>query len=113
MKKKFFIILFIALITPFMVQGVDFPNPLKSDNFWCMIDGVIDFIFKVSIPLGFIMYVIAGYFFVTCLGEAEKISRAKKIVLWTTIGLLIVFCAKGIILLILEFIGSSMGPLNC
>jgi len=113
--KKGFIILIITILfaTPVTAQNIEFANPLDDDTFWCMIDGIIDFVFNVSIPLGVIMYIIAGYFFVTCLGQAEKIDRAKKIVLWTTIGLLIVFLAKGFILLILEFVGSEMGPINC
>jgi hypothetical protein len=113
MKKYLISLIILTLLFPLTISAIKFANPLKSDNFWCMVDGIIGFIFNVSIGLGVIIYIIAGYFFVTSLGQAEKISMAKKIVLWTTIGIFIVFLAKGFIILILGFAGSTIGPINC
>jgi len=52
-----------------------------------------------------IMILVAGFFFITAQGEPEKILKAKKIVLWSLIGLLVITSAKGLTALFAEIIG--------
>jgi len=51
------------------------------------------------------MIIVAGYYFVTAAGDPEKIQTAKRIILWTLIGLLVLFCATGLIELLKTVIG--------
>lgn len=97
LNKLLVLFLFVSLLSPLMVQGVEIPNPLKANNFWELIGYLIDFIFYLAIVISPIMIIIAGFYFITAMGEPEKINAAKKIILWTLIGLLVVICAKGIV----------------
>lgn len=101
MKKRLFklliLLLLISVLVPSLTEGVEIDNPLKSDTFQEFIYKLIDFIFWLAIAIAPIMIIVAGFYFVTALGDPEKINTAKKIVIWTLIGLLIIFCAKGLI----------------
>ena len=105
MRKYLSLILLIVVLTPITVEAVTIDNPLAADSFWELIDALIDFIFYLAIAIAPIMFIIAGFYFITAAGEPEKIQTAKKMILWTLIGLLIVFCAKGIIVLLGEIFG--------
>jgi len=48
------------------------------------------------------MIIVAGFYFITATGDPAKIDTAKKIILWTLIGLLVVISAKGLIALFKE-----------
>jgi heme/copper-type cytochrome/quinol oxidase subunit 2 len=77
--------------------AVDIPSPISSQTFTELLNKIIDFIFYVSLPVAAIMITVAGFYFVTAAGEPEKIQKAKIMILWTLIGLLVVFLAKGLV----------------
>ncbi len=105
-KILFVLLLFICLV-PSIAQGqtVTIDNPLGYNDFWELIDKLIDFVFYLSIGIAPIMFTVAGFYFITAGGEPEKVNTAKKIILWTMVGLLIVLSAKGLI----SFFGQIFG----
>jgi len=103
-KTLFVLSLFICLI-PSMGQAVTIENPLGYNDFWQLIDKLINFVFYLSIGITPIMIIVAGFYFITADGEPEKINTAKKIILWALIGFLIVLSAKGLISLFGEIFG--------
>jgi len=102
MRKYLSLILLIIVLAPLTVEAVTIDNPLKADNFKDLINTIINIIYYLSIPIGAIMFIIAGFYFVTAAGEPEKINMAKKMILWTLVGLLVVVSAKGIMALFIE-----------
>ena len=52
-----------------------------------------------------IFIVIGGFYFVAAQGDPAKIETGKKIILYTLIGLLIIFLSYGLISLIKQVIG--------
>ena len=105
MHKYLSLILLIAILIPLTVEGVTIDNPLAADNFAELIDAIINIIFYLAIAIAPIMFIVAGFYFVTAVGDPEKIKTAKRIVLWTFIGLLVVISAKGLIMLFGEIFG--------
>lgn len=106
-NKKLFPILilsFLVLIfSPVLaLSQIEIPNPLTATSFEELINNIIDFLFTLAIPLAALMIIVAGFYFVTAAGKPEQITTAKKIILWTLIGFLIILCAKGIIWLLME-----------
>lgn len=71
-------------------------NPIKATSFEELIDSIINFLFVAVLALSSLMIVIAGYYFVTASGDPKKIEAAKKIILYTLIGLGIIMFAKAI-----------------
>lgn len=80
-------------------------NPLKYNVFEDIIEGLINFLFKIGIALAPLMIIIGGFLFVTAGGNIEQVNRAKKIIIWTLIGFLIVLLAQGIMNLIEVILG--------
>ena len=100
-------LLIISFLAPLAVEGfvVTIDNPLKAKNFQDLIDALINFIFILALAIAPIMFIIAGFYFITAAGDPAKIETAKKMVFWTFIGLLVVISAKGSIALFKEVFG--------
>ena len=105
MRKYLSLILLITVLVPLAVEAVTIDNPLAADDFAQLIDGIINIIFTLALAIAPIMFIIAGFYFITAAGEPEKIQTAKKMILWTLIGLLVVISAKGLIMLFGEVFG--------
>lgn len=107
LSKVSILLLLTFFFTPLLVNGaVNIENPLSSNTFTELLDKIINFIFYIGVfGVAPLMIIIAGFFFVTAAGDPEKITRAKQMILWVLIGLLILFCAKGLITLFKTIIG--------
>jgi len=109
MKKILDKVLLISLLSiylfPLVVHAVQIENPLKWDSFAGLLNAIIDFLFNLAIGIAPIMIIVAGFYFVTAQGEPEQINTAKRIILWTLIGLLVVIGAKGLIALFGQIFG--------
>lgn len=94
MGKK---IIFLLGITIFLgmfsmdvsAQSIDFIT-----NAFSTISGLL---FKIAIGIAFLLLVIAGFYYVAAQGEPANIEKAKKIILWTIVGLIIATASKAII----------------
>ena len=76
------------------------PNPLRYSSFECLIDAVIKMIFYISLALAPVMIIIGAFQLLTSAGNPVKVKTAQNIFLWTAIGLLVVFLARGLVALI-------------
>jgi len=110
-SKLLIILLLTSLLIPILAKAdIEIPNPLKAQNFIELLNTIIDFIFILSLGIAPIMIIISGFYFITAMGEPEKIATAKKIIIWALIGLLVVFCAKGLIELFQKVFEVRTGP---
>ncbi len=108
--KLLIFLLLVTFLIPLTVEGIEIENPLGYDTFIELINKIIDFIFYISFfGIGPLMIIIAGFYFVTATGDPKKIDTAKKMILWTLIGLLVVISAKGLIALFREIFGIEEG----
>jgi len=110
LSKLIIFLLLFSVFAPLTAQGqiVEIENPLEADTFWDLIDKLIDFIFYLAIPIAAIMFIIAGFYFVIAAGDPNKITFAKQMIFWTTVGLFIVFLAKAFIVLFTEIFGIQI-----
>jgi len=133
MKKALFILIGLSLILPLATLarvasdcndycdnldevGIEPPedqtcicNPLEAEELEVIIDNIIDFIFKIAIPLVPLMIIYAGFLFVTAAGNISQIDRAQKIMIWTVVGLAILLLSKGILVIIKQLLGVEGG----
>jgi hypothetical protein len=80
-------------------------NPLQVCDFRELIDNLINFIFVLALGIAPLMVIIGGAYFLTSAGDPKKIDTAKKIIIYTLIGLVIVLFAKGIIVVLEDILG--------
>ena len=77
-------------------------------DFFILIDHIVDFImFKIAPVLGVLMIIIGGVMFLVSSGDPARIGRAKKIVIYSIVGLLIIYTAYIMVGLILKNIGLA------
>lgn len=65
-----------------------------QENLMATIDNVTNLIVTVSLGFAIMMYVVGGFFYMTAAGDTKKIESGKNILLYTTVGLVIILAAK-------------------
>jgi len=119
--KIIFSILLFSLLIPLFTKAITFGPPFEGLTFEKLTENIVNFIFWVAMAIVPIMIIVAAFYFLTSGGNPEKVNIAKKIILFTFIGLFIVLLGKGIpsiIRQILEgpscqpysFIGGTVSP---
>jgi len=76
-------------------------NPLSAGtNLQTFLTQILDFIIRIGTIVVILMLVYVGYLFVAARGAPDKIENAKKALLWTLVGALVLLGAKAIALAI-------------
>ena len=105
--KIIFSILLFSLLIPLFTKAITFESPFKAKSFEKLINAIINFIFLVTMAIVPIMIIVAAFYFLTSGGNSEKVNTAKKIILFTFIGLFIVLLGKGIVAIIKQVFGGG------
>lgn len=103
MKKIITTLTLISLAAvPFVATADQIPDaPFESvDDLITKMDQIGDYIFTGLLVLAAIFLVVAGYFFVTASGNAEKIKKAREMLINALIGVAVGVAAKGLIAVI-------------
>jgi len=87
MNKKIVGILTLAVLVVPIIASADVVTET--------INNVTDFIVQITLGLAVLAYVGAGLLHLTAMGDASKINGARNVVLYTTIGVVIILMAKG------------------
>lgn len=79
--------------------------PTTHGTFADLVNSIIDFIYTIALVFAPIMFIVAGFTYITSIGEPAKVKKAYDIAFWTAVGLLIVLLSKGIIIVIQDVLG--------
>ena len=77
-----------------------FRNPLKFQTISAFLNALLDVIILIGVPIVVFAVIYAGFLFVTAQGNVEKINTAKKVIVWTLVGAMLVLGAKAVALAI-------------
>ena len=104
-----FIIFFllVAFLIPLLVEGIEIKNPLKADSLTELIHNIVNFLFKISLPIGALMIVISAFYFLTSAGDPEKVKTAKNIIIWTIVGIIVLFLSVAITTALQNMLGVT------
>ncbi len=91
----------------FCSADVTIDNPINATSIQAIISNVADFAFLMGVIIAPIMIVIAGFYFITAMGEPAKIQKARQFLTWTIVGLVIILLSKGIVVLIVNILGAK------
>jgi len=102
------------LFVPALASAATPPAPITTVqglvNILCL---VFDYMFYGLIALSVVMGVVAAFYYVTAGDNAEKVSRANKMLLYTAIGIAVALLAKGIPLIVASFFSVTSGINSC
>lgn len=115
----FFFLVFGTIIFPLTVIGAtggepssavggesrEIENPLGTTDFNELIGKIIDWIANIGALLAVIMIIYSGFLFMTSGGNEEKVTKAKKALTWSLVGLAVLLVGKGWVLIVKDLIG--------
>jgi len=117
MKKTLFILISVGLILPFFASAftIAVNNPLNSDTLDTTIDRLLSLLFNISLGLGPLLIIIGAVIISTAGGDPGRIETGKKIIIYTIIGLVVVFLSAGLSALLTNIFslggtGEAIGP---
>jgi len=95
MKKYYYSILAIALLSAHQAQAILLPNPLGTDvnSIPELINRVIIAILGIVGALALLMFVWGGLLWMTSAGNVEQVKKGRDTLVWASIGLLIIFAS--------------------
>jgi hypothetical protein len=100
MKKFLGILVLISLALPAgaLIQAqVDEVEELTTLPVIETLDKVANIIFTLLLAIAGVMIVVAGLRFVFAGGNPEEVSRARDVIMYALIGIIVAFLAKGIV----------------
>lgn len=88
-------------------------NPLAVKSIDGLLELIIDrVLIPLAIPIAIVIFIWVGFTYIKAQGKPEEITKAHKALLYTMIGLAIIFAAKGILLIIKGTIVEVSQQLN-
>ncbi|MEA2113205.1 MAG: pilin [Patescibacteria group bacterium] len=81
-------------------------NPLQADSFSELIEDIIDWIADIGILIAVGMIIYSGVLFMIAGGSDEKITTAKKTLMWSLVGLAVLLIGRNWISLVESILGG-------
>ncbi len=109
MKPLLILFLFAFLIiiaAAVSAQTINIPNPLVSGDIPTLIDKIATWLLGIGTVLATIVVLWAAFLFMTSGGNAERVTRARQTLWYAVIGLTVLLLAKGVTLLIQNFLSG-------
>ncbi len=117
LKKNFLLSLacFFVLIFPLISlsdstvpvdSGVTITNPINSGDITTLVTAVLQGVVKIALPILALAIIYSGFLFVAAQGKPEDLDKARKSLLYTSIGAAILLGAYAIAELISETVKS-------
>lgn len=84
---------------------VELANPLGDKDLTGIIQGVVNFIFKIALIVCPLIIIWGGFIYVTSGGNEEKTREGKRIITYAIVGLIIIILANGFVAMIKTILG--------
>jgi len=98
----------VILVAPY-AMALEIPNPLGSggSDIPTLIDTIATWLLGIGSTIAVIIVIWAAFLFMTSGGSAEKVTTARKTLLYAIIGLTILLLAKGVTSIIRNFLSGN------
>lgn len=81
----------------FVAEAVELLNPLgETDTLTEFIANLLELVVMIVFPIIVLFIVYIGFLFIAAQGNAEKLTAAKKYLLWAIVGALLVLGAQAL-----------------
>jgi hypothetical protein len=98
----------IARTNGFTTQGFTRPSGLSSEvNFTVLFGTIFNWFLGFVGTLAFLMFIWAGFSYMTSRGQGDKLKKAKMIMLYSLIGIIIILLAYAAVFTITTYLATS------
>ncbi len=113
MNKKLITSINVAVVLALPVFALAFnpgaiPNSVPGLTIGALVDIVFSIVWPVVVAFSIIMFILAGFMFMTAQGDAEKINTARSSVIWGAVGIAVALIAFSIPFIVRNTIGSGI-----
>jgi len=98
-----FFMLMIATVAV-SAQGVTIDNPLAAGDIPTLVNKIADWLLGIGSIIAVIMVLWSALLFMTSGGSKERVTQARKTLTYAVVGLTVLLLAKGVTLLIKNFL---------
>lgn len=95
-----FLSMALLLGTVTITNAAPFTNPLGNIDLYGFLLNILNSVVFILFPVIVLMIVYVGFLFVAAQGNQQKLQEAKKAIVWTVIGSLVVLGSKALALAI-------------
>ncbi len=85
---------------------VSLSNPLGTSSIPTLIGRVIDSVLGIVGSLALVMFVYGGLIWMTAAGNEQSVTKGKNILMWATIGLVVIFTSYALVKFVIQAIGA-------
>jgi type IV secretory pathway VirB2 component (pilin) len=82
--------------------------PCTIDDAFCLVTSIVNFVlFQLAPALAVIWFAFAGFTYLTSAGDPGKVKKAKDMIVYVVIGILIAYLAWGIVYSFIQALGGD------
>jgi len=107
MRKIFFVIILIIFPLVASAAVLELKNPLKADTFTKLVNNIANWVFLLASPLAFLIFMWGGFLFMVSGGNEEKVTKAKQLMFWAAIGLMVCLIGTGLTSILKQLLGGT------
>ena len=85
-------------------DGVNLINPLATSDVRVILGTIIKAALGLSGSIALLMFILGGFLWLTAGGNPEKIEKGKQVLIWATVGLIVIFFAYTIVTAVIKAI---------
>lgn len=74
-------------------SSVAIQNPVTYSTFSGFMEAILDIVVKIGAPIAIVMVIYSGMLFVLAKGNEEKLTEAKRALLWSLVGTVVLLGA--------------------
>ncbi|OGZ66430.1 MAG: hypothetical protein A3C50_02475 [Candidatus Staskawiczbacteria bacterium RIFCSPHIGHO2_02_FULL_43_16] len=93
---------------PFAQQDVTFNEEIAKSTFTEVINATLNLIWILLVIFAIIMFIVAGFQFLSARGEPEGIKKAQQSVLWGAVGMVVAIIAFSLPKIIYVWFGNGL-----
>lgn len=86
---------------------VTLDDPLKGATPQTLIGRIIKGILGIVGSLALLMFIYGGFTWMTAAGSSEGVTKGKNILIWATMGLIVIFSSYALVTFVFEGIGAK------
>ena len=98
---------FFLFAIPFLAHAVSIPDPLQADSPYEVVARVIRGFLGLVGVLALLNFVLAGIGLIYSRGNSEKVQKHKENLLWTILGMALLFGAYAIVSYVIEKLSGA------
>ena len=97
---KKFLPLAVLVVTYPAIMFAAFDDPLSAGTLWDFLVAILNAVIYILFPIIVLMIVYTGFLFVSAQGNPTKLQDARRALIWTVVGALVILGSKALALAI-------------